>query len=271
MYGTPHYPQGARVPPAGPSAAHGRPAADTEQAQLRAADAARAEALRGVPKKSARAGSAANRARETMAFGDDERKLHEERAQIFSLIIQADRLERVWGNDGISNDEYEEACKDLIRKYNTLIGPYGRSVPDVRQFGIDYRCNAAQGAEFGYRRLVLAGIPATREHGMLREERNKQVQRVHECTEAFISLMDTIGMGHVRVEDLVPDVRSLYKALCNVEGLDHGFKFKEQLGSWNERLDSMGALSTLSAEDLAKFKLQVESGYEDYRDWLVPK
>lgn len=273
IYGGPHYPPNVHVPPAGPGAApRTRNSVDAEQERIRAANATRLEQLRGVPNKSALEDAPSTKERDTVRIGDDERKLHDERAQIFALFIQADCLERVWTKGGIGNQEYEEACNDLILRYNTLIPAYRRAVPDVRQFGIDFRCNAVQGAEFGYRRLVVAGIPATKEYGVLRgEERNKQVQRVHECTESFISLMDTFGLGHAKVEDLVPDVRQLYKALCNIEGLESGFRFKEQLAGWNERLAGMQALAELSPEDLAKFKMQVESGYEDYRDWLVPK
>jgi hypothetical protein len=238
-----------------------RRSASVEKQEHQAREMQRARALEGVPKLSERASA---RPAKPVELTTDEAKVNSERAAIFSQIIVADRLERVWMDDIISNEEYEEACVKLIQQFKNARKAYERSVPDLAQFGADYRCNAVHGVQFGYNRLIT-GIPATREHDMVRtRDYQGRGQRIHACTEAFISLLDCFEMGNSTAEELAPLVRVLLNTLSRVEGLETGFKFKAICQAWVEKIGAMSAFATLSAEDLANFKMQVLAGYDEY-------
>jgi ESCRT-I complex subunit VPS28 len=232
-------------------------------------EAKRARDLEGVPKRGEREDAAARRTAEgVVRLSPEEKRLDEERGQIFSLIYMADGLERLWMDNTILDEDYEKACRKLIQQFGVARKAYETSVPDIAQFGAEFRCNAAHGLQFGYTRL-MSGVPATMEHGLpSSEDRKRQSQRVHECTEAFISLMDNLELGHTTAEQLQPLARELRMTLGRVEGLETGFPFKAQIQAWLEKLCGMSALAALSPEDLADFKMQLTAGYQEYSDAL---
>lgn len=226
-----------------------------------AGEAARARALEGIPRVSERPSAPAAA---PVRLSADEKRVNDERATIFSLIMMADRLERVFIDDLISVADYEATCRKLIQQFSTARKTFERSVPDMNQFVSDYRCNAAHGIS-GYARLV-SGIPATMEHGVQALHDPKRLHYVHACTEAFISLIDTLELGSSTAEQLSSLVIELRKALSRVEGLPAEYAFKTQIGVWAEKLGSMHALAALSDHDLADLRMQLVNGYQEYSD-----
>lgn len=234
--------------------------------EARARNPGHQAALRGVPKYSERA---AARPVEPVRLTPEEMKTNKECADFFSLIVMADRLERAWIDDVIPNAEYEAACSKLIMQFNT-VRKNSRSVRDLKKFTADYHCNAAHGMQMGLGRLIT-GIPATMEHNVVPvSERNYEgrAKRIHECTQAFITLLDAIEIGNTTAEQLAPLARELLKSLGRVEGLEAGYQFKAQCQAWVAKIASMTAYEKLSDEELANFRMQALAGYDEYADSL---
>lgn len=229
-------------------------------------NAKRQAALQGVPKLSERASA---RSVEPVRLTPEEMKANKERADMFSLIVMADRLEHAWVEDAIQNAEYEAACTKLIQQFN-VVRKNSQSVRDLKKFTEEYHCNAAHGMQMGLDRL-LTGFPATVEHNIVPSSRRNYKARaksIHDCTEAFIALLDAIEIGNTTAEQLAPLARELLKSLGNVEGLESGFQFKALCHGWVEKIGTMSAWATLSDEELANFRMQALAGYDDYSDSL---
>lgn len=257
----------AATPPTGPPYYPQQQKTSAKHVEQKERDAKRHIALQGVPKLAERASA---RPIETVRLTEEEMKANKERADIFSLIVMADRLERAWIDDIIPNNEYEAACTKLIQQFN-VVRKNSQSVPDLKKFSEEYHCNAAHGMQMGFSRL-LTGMPATMEHGMIPTARRNyegRAKRIHDCTEAFIALLDAIEIGNTTAEQLAPLARELLKSLGKVEGLESGFKFKALCQGWVEKIGAMSAYATLADEELANFRMQALAGYDDYSDALL--
>ena len=51
----------------------------------------------------------------------DRRDLYESLAEIYSIIITLDALEKAYLRDSIKEDEYTETCDRLLRQYNSCL------------------------------------------------------------------------------------------------------------------------------------------------------
>jgi hypothetical protein len=201
---------------------------------------------------------------ELVRFNTQEVSGHKTRAQIFSLIVVADRLEQAWVDNKISAEEYETRCVDLIAKFNAA----KRAFPsDIGRFAEEYRVSPKHGYTLGYSRLVVVGLPGTREkHVLTADDQKRQAKHAGACTAGFITLLDAISLGQRTPEALLPVAQELHGNLGRIEGLQNDFAFRNLLGEWTRKMHAMNALAPMLEDDIAELKLQVELGYSAFHN-----
>jgi hypothetical protein len=244
----------AATPPAAPSPLDGVPTA-AHRAALRDSSGAGG----GLTRPSVRNSATMSREGELVRFNTQEVSQHKTRSQIFSLIVVAERLEQAWVDNKISADEYDTRCSDLIAKFNAA----KRAFPsDIGKFAEEFRVSPKHGYTSGFNRLVVVGLPGTKErHVLTADDQKRQAKFSGACTAGFITLLDAINLGQKTPEDLLPVAQDLHNNLGRIEGLQSGFAFRDELEEWTRKMHAMNALTPLSEDNLAKLKLQVDLGY----------
>lgn len=228
-----------------------------------------AEGLRGVPTIAERS-RASTRANVLVKITPEEQRSHDEKAQVYSLIVMADCLDQAWLNRSISDEDYEKHCYDIIGRFNIASRAYRSNIPDIADFCKQYKCDAQNGYYHGFNRLVVSGKPATLEYARPNaRDRREQQMHVSTSTASFITLMDAIAMDDDCVEDLLPKARDLASSLARVECVQQNYPFKEKLQEFIEKMSIMGVMERLTREDVKTFKLNLEIGYNEFRDRLA--
>jgi VPS28 protein len=252
--------QAARTatPPAPHSLLDGVPTAACRK-EMR--DAASAEGLFVRPRARSSGGNM-SRDGELVRFNTQQISQHKTRSQIFSLIVVAERLEQAWVDNKISAEEYDTRCSDLIAKFNAAKRAYPS---DIGKFAEEFRVSPKHGYTSGFNRLVVVGLPGTKErHVLTADDQKRQAKFSGACTAGFITLLDAINLGQKTPEDLLPVAQELHNNLGRIEGLQTGFAFRNELEEWTRKMYAMNALTPMSEDSLAKLKLQVDLGYNAF-------
>ena len=187
-----------------------------------------------------------------------EAKKYDDFADTYALLVAADRLERVWRRDAVTDQEYEEQCYGLIRKFQAVRSATQDSIPDIDGFYAEYNMNAAGGKY----RLVHSKVPLTQE--VKKPDDEAQVRHNIHCIQWFIGLLDNIELNQRSPDSLLNLCISLQRSLGQVKGLAADFPFLEKLKRWTEKLNTMAPTEDLSDEDAAQFKLDLSTGYNEY-------
>ncbi|KAG2382206.1 hypothetical protein C9374_005408 [Naegleria lovaniensis] len=155
-----------------------------------------------------------------------EREKYENMAELYSLIVSVERLEKAYVKDSIVANEYAEACRKLIAKFKTIQPIVSADVPDIERFMKEYRldCPAATN------RLLKVGVPATVEHGG-KDPQSSTVKLIAQATQYFITVMDTIKLGLLAKDQLAPILVDLMDCLNSLHIKD--FEGKTKIRQYN--------------------------------------
>ncbi|KAJ3186255.1 Vacuolar protein-sorting-associated protein 28 [Gaertneriomyces sp. JEL0708] len=166
-----------------------------------------------------------------------EREKYDNLADLYSIIVATEHLERAYIRDAVSAQEYTPACLKLIAQYKTALGLASDSVPDIHAFMRDYKltCPAAT------RRLIEIGVPATIEHSITDPSSTSSsiAKYVAETVQFFITLMDSLKLNYVAVDQIHPQLSDLIQSLNRVSSLPSDYEGKKKIRDWLITLNKM--------------------------------
>ncbi|EIE92275.1 hypothetical protein RO3G_17082 [Rhizopus delemar RA 99-880] len=146
-------------------------------------------------------------------------------ADLYSIIVLMEHLEKAFIRDSITAEEYTPQCANLIAKYKTTLNFLSDSVIDLESFMNDYKlsCPAAVSR-------FKIGVPATYEHaiGDNKNDVGKSAKYIAESVLHFITLMDTLRLNRYAVDELHPILADLIQSLNNVPGLPADFEGRQK-------------------------------------------
>jgi len=191
-----------------------------------------------------------------------DREKYENMAELYSLIVSVERLEKAYVKDSIKADEYTQACSKLIAKFKTIRPIVSSDVPDIERFMKEYRldCPAATN------RLLKVGVPATVEHGgkdTVGESTEKLILKV---TQYFITTMDSVKLGMVAKDQLAPVLLDLMDALNTMQIKE--FEGKSMIRNWVVTLNQMKAHESLDEEQARQLSYDIEMAYNQFHKTL---
>lgn len=194
----------------------------------------------------------------------DERDVYDDMSAVFSLLTAMERLENMWARRGaIAQDEYELQCEKLIQQYAVLRPSTERSIPNLDEFIARFECKAHMA-----RARLKAGVPSTVVVPGAAAGKPKDLGKFSmRCTEQFHQLVTCIETGQLEVGLLLPELASLAKSLettCRMTGKSN-VEFNDKLKVWKDRLNSISASSSLSLEDAAQLKLDLDTSYIEFK------
>ncbi|KAK6539419.1 Vacuolar protein-sorting-associated protein 28 [Orbilia ellipsospora] len=195
-----------------------------------------------------------------------QRSLHESLADIFSIIVALDFLEKAFVRDSIKEHEYTPTCFRLLGQYKTILSndDVSKAFVDLDTFKKEYDIEYPAATS----RLKI-GVPATSEHpsrggGADHPQANtpKNAKAVAECAENFITFMDSIRLGFNAKDQLHPLLSALMSSLNNVSNGD--FEGRGNVVRWLIKLNSMKATEEMDKEDARQMAFDVDNAYQAF-------
>eukprot|EP00834_Sanchytrium_tribonematis_P007003 NODE_576_length_5827_cov_0.654853.p5 type:complete len:181 gc:universal NODE_576_length_5827_cov_0.654853:409-951(+) len=167
------------------------------------------------------------------------KKMLEAHADVYSLLLRLDYIEKEFIRDAISQEEYDIWCPKLISQFRTAINLIDLNID---QFYDNYNLNFSA-AKHRLSEGVASQLPAS------------SSKMVAEVVQSFITLMDACKLGMNSIDQLGP---LLQDVLAGCKKLDRKYP---KLVEWNSNLSTKKASDTLDEEQIRQFVYDLENSY----------
>lgn len=195
-----------------------------------------------------------------------ERELYENMSEIYAIFVTVENLEKAYIRDAITATAYSQACTKLIAQFKAGLNLLGDSF-DVQQFIKDYkiRCPAAE------RRLLVIGVPATVEHAASTGPSLNSAKHVAEAVQLFITLMDSVKLNMIAVDQIHPLLSDLMQSLNKLSTLPPDFEAKIKIKDWLITLNRMKASDELNESQVRQLLFDLEQSHSAFHRSLSEK
>ena len=141
-----------------------------------------------------------------------ERRKFDDLADLYSILVATEHLEKAFGRDAVTAAQYETQCSRLISQFKLSEAALRAdgTVGDVGDFMDQYSMDCPRARE----RLLRHGVPATVLHAESRAGAGAGEALAAETTQHFITAMDALKLE----ERAVDSVQPLLQALQRVSG-----------------------------------------------------
>jgi ESCRT-I complex subunit VPS28 len=196
-----------------------------------------------------------------------QREKYESLAELFSIIVTLDKLEKAYVRDSISQSDYTPACLRLVAQYNTILKNEDvlEEFGDIESFKKKYHMDHARATS----RLKI-GVPATVEQAV--EPKLAQVpgsilsglsaKAVAEATGNFITTMDGLKLNFKAKDQLHPLLSELMTSLNKVTNSD--FEGRAKIVQWLITLNAMKINEELSDEQARQLLFDLDNAYKAF-------
>ena len=193
-----------------------------------------------------------------------EREQWENMAELYSIVTSVEHLEKAYIRDVITADQYTPECTKLIAQFKTALNLVrGRYQQDFELFMQDYQmhCPAAQN------RLKI-GVPATIEHVIMSQSAKDSSQQsakyVAETVQFFITLMDSLKLNLIAVDQIHPVLADLMQSLNKLTSLPPDYQGRGKIKEWLVTLNKMKASDELSPEQARQLMFDLEQAHTSF-------
>lgn len=201
-----------------------------------------------------------------------ERDLYESLAEIYSIIITLDALEKAYLRDSIKESEYTETCDRLLRQYRSNLADenVAAAFGDLERFKLEWDLEVPKATE----RLRI-GLPATVETAPAQQQRptsqqpgsnNVAATHIVAASESFITFLDAIKLNMLSKETLHPILVDTIQAVNKVT--DRDFENKGKIIQWLITLNQMRVAEELSPEQARELQFDMQLAYDGFKSVL---
>ena len=138
-----------------------------------------------------------------MKLERNERILYENLADLYSIMVATEHLERAYIRDAISSQDYTSAMLKLIAQFKAAQGDI-----NIPAFISDYQIKLP----IAVKRLIELGVPATIEH----QQSQGSSKNIAESVQFYITLMDSLKLNLVAVDQIHPQLSDLVSSLTKL-------------------------------------------------------
>ncbi|KAI9101127.1 vacuolar protein sorting-associated, partial [Phlyctochytrium arcticum] len=190
-----------------------------------------------------------------LVLSNRDREKYDNMADLYGIIVTTEHLERAYIRDAISAQEYTPACLKLIGQYKTAMNLLGDIVPDVQAFIKEYKLSCPAASQ----RLMEIGVPATVEHATHDTSASSSVAKnVAETVQSFITLMDSLKLNYVAVDQLHPLLSDLIQGLNKIGTLPPDYEGKAKIRDWLITLNKMKASDEMTQDQVRQLLFDLD-------------
>ncbi|KAJ5991806.1 Vacuolar protein sorting-associated protein 28 [Penicillium sp. IBT 35674x] len=203
-----------------------------------------------------------------------ERDLYESLAEIYSIIVTLDGLEKAYIKDVVTEAEYTETCTRLLKQYKSSLGDetVAREFVDLESFKRTWGLECPRATE----RLRI-GLPATVEQASHNAPNSgggaqggsgggASGSLILTATENFITFLDALKLNMVSKDALHPLLSEVIQSVNKVT--DGEFENRGKIIQWLIALNQMRATEELSEDQARELAFDIEQAYQGFKATL---
>ncbi|PGH03153.1 ESCRT-I complex subunit VPS28 [Blastomyces parvus] len=200
-----------------------------------------------------------------------ERDLYESLAEIYSIILTLDGLEKAYIKDAITESEYTETCARLLKQYKSSLSDetVAKEFVDLDTFKRTWGLECPRATE----RLRI-GVPVTVEQASHSAApvpsgpggTNTSGSLILAATENFITFLDALKLNMVSKDALHPLLSEIIQSVNRVT--DQDFENRGKIIQWLIALNQMRATEELSEDQARELAFEIEQAYQGFKDTL---
>ncbi|KAF7960892.1 hypothetical protein EAE96_000564 [Botrytis aclada] len=197
-----------------------------------------------------------------------ERDLQDSLAEVFSIIITLDQLERAYLKDAIPESDYTETCDRLLKQYKAISADesVAREFVDLETFKNEWDIDVPRATE----RLRI-GLPSTvtaPSHNASTSNNNgTNGTLILEATQDFITFLDALKLGLLAKDQLHPLLSDVIQSVNKVT--DKDFEGRGKIVQWLIALNQMRATEEVSEDKARELELDMNSAYQGFKATLA--
>ncbi len=199
-----------------------------------------------------------------------ERKDYENMADLYTIIVATEHLERAYAQNAISQSEYTSECNKLLSQFKiaekaALISSNANGITTTETFMRVYQMDCPRASH----RLLKVGVPEKTKENAADGSSGKLAVIVAETVQNFITTMDAIKLEQRAVDELQPllsDLRSSMNRLPLETPANFGPMKRIQF--WLEKLNCMRAVDVIGEDDGRQLYFELEGAYMEFTRYL---
>ncbi|OGM46709.1 vacuolar protein sorting-associated protein Vps28 [Aspergillus bombycis] len=209
-----------------------------------------------------------------LASSSAERDLYESLAEIYSIIVTLDGLEKAYIKDVVTEAEYTETCTRLLKQYKSSLGDdtVAHEFVDLETFKRTWGLECPRATE----RLRI-GLPATVEQASHNAPAANMGSAagptggasgslILTATENFITFLDALKLNMVSKDALHPLLSEVIQSVNKVT--DGDFENRGKIIQWLITLNQMRATEELSDDQARELSFDIEQAYQGFKSTL---
>ncbi|PFH62646.1 hypothetical protein XA68_12720 [Ophiocordyceps unilateralis] len=200
-----------------------------------------------------------------------ERDLQDSLAELFSIIVTLDELEKAFLKDAIPEAEYTEICERSLRQYKALLADdtIAREFQGLDEFKAKWEIEAPRATE-----RLRVGLPSTTVTASssappppAASANNTSGVLILEATQEFITFLDAVKLGMLSKDQLHPLLSDVIQSVNRVT--DQDFDSRGKIVQWLITLNQMKAAEELSEQQARELEMDIQQAYQGFRRTLT--
>ncbi|KAL8419910.1 hypothetical protein RB594_002893 [Gaeumannomyces avenae] len=209
-----------------------------------------------------------------------ERDLQDSLAEIFSIIVTVDELEKAFLKDAIPESDYTDICERSLKQYRSILADetVAAAFGDLEEFKAEWDLEVPRATE-----RIRVGMPAT---AVQASSGGGGVSRMSgpgdmggggagsapggalilEATQDFITFLDALRLGLLAKDQLHPLLTDVIQSVNKVT--DRDFENRGKIVQWLITLNQMKATEELSDVQARELELDINSAYQGFKNIL---
>ncbi|KAJ4296973.1 Vacuolar protein-sorting-associated protein 28 [Collariella sp. IMI 366227] len=198
-----------------------------------------------------------------------ERDLQDSLAEIFSIIVTLDELEKAFLKDAIPESDYTEICERSLKQYKSLVADetVAKAFVGLEEFKAEWDLEVPRATE-----RIRVGMPSTAVTASSGPASapaaagNTSGTLILEATQDFITFLDALRLGLLAKDQLHPLLTDVIQSVNKVT--DRDFENRGKIVQWLITLNQMKATEELSEEQARELELDINSAYQGFKNTL---
>ncbi|KAK5630479.1 hypothetical protein RRF57_006194 [Xylaria bambusicola] len=212
-----------------------------------------------------------------------ERDLQDSLAEIFSIIVTLDELERAFLKDAIPESDYTDICERSLKQYKSILADetVAKAFVGLEEFKAEWDVSDNASARSSLASLEVpraterlkVGMPSTAvttSTGTAPQPTvaadSKSGQLILKATEDFITFLDALRLGLLAKDQLHPLLTDIIQSANKVT--DRDFENRGKIIQWLIILNQMKATEELSEHQARELELDINSAYVGFKNAL---
>ncbi|KAI0126339.1 ESCRT-1 complex, Vps28 subunit [Xylariales sp. AK1849] len=200
-----------------------------------------------------------------------ERDLHDSLAEIFSIIVTLDELEKAFLKDAVPEADYTEICERSLKQYKSILADetVAKAFVGLEDFKAEWDLEVPRATE-----RIKVGMPSTTVNASTgsapapsTSSSNLSGALILEATQDFITFLDAVRLEMLAKDQLHPLLTDVIQSVNKVT--DREFENRGKIIQWLITLNQMRATEELSQQQARELELDINSAYLGFKNILT--